>query len=134
MIKDIPFEKVEDIALAVVPTPDGTGEEEWRVYLVNMKPDAIDGVLISSKGYGSIEGKNVKTSTLRQFFERIQGNDYVQVEYIDKKLFGINNEFWVSFWHHGTMFDKRYVFVTESIIKDNFTEVPLLGKRGVMIK
>lgn len=134
MIKDIPFGRVEGIALAVVPDSGVAGEEEWRVYLVNLKPDAIDGVLISSTGYGSIEGKNVKTSTLRQFFERIQGQQYVQVEYIDKKLFSINNEFWVSFWHHGTMFDKRYVFVPESIIRENFTEVPLLGRRGVMIR
>jgi hypothetical protein len=134
VIKDIPFERVEGIALAVVPDAGVAGKEEWRVYLVNLKPDAIDGVLISSTGYGSIEGKNVKTSTLRQFFERIQGQQYVQVEYIDKKLFSINNEFWVSFWHHGTMFDKRYVFVPESIIRENFTEVPLLGRRGVMIR
>ena len=58
MIKDIPFERVEDIALAVVPDSVESGEEEWHVYLVNMKPDAIDGVLVSSKGYGSIEGKS----------------------------------------------------------------------------
>ena len=134
MIKDIPFERVEDIALAVVPDSVESGEEEWHVYLVNMKPDAIDGVLVSSKGYGSIEGKNVKTSTLRQFFEKIQGQDYVKIEYIDKKLFSLNNEFWVSFWYQGTLFDKRYVFVTESIIENNFTEIPMLGKRGVMIR
>ena len=135
MIKDIPFERVEDIALAVIPdVKDTAEEEEWHVYLVNMKPDAIDGVIISSKGYGNLEGKNVKTSTLRQFFEKIPGQDYVKIEYIDKKLFSLNNEFWVSFWHHGTMFDKRYVFVTESIIPANFTEVPLIGRRGVMIK
>lgn len=134
MIKDIPFARVEDIALAIMPDTGQSGEEEWRVYLVNMKPDAIEGVLISSRGYGSIEGKNVRTSTLRQFFERINGQKFVQVEYIDKMLFSINNEFWVSFWHHGTLFDKRYVFVTESIVKENFTQVPLIGRRGVMIR
>jgi hypothetical protein len=134
MIKDIKFERVEDIALAIIPLHENSGEEEWHVYLVNMKPDAIEGVLISSKGYGSLEGKEVKTSTLRQFFEKVHGQDYVQVEYIDQKLFGINNEFWVSFWHHGTLFDKRYVFVTESISRDNFTAIPLVGRRGVMIR
>ncbi|MBA2406786.1 MAG: hypothetical protein H0V65_02155, partial [Chitinophagales bacterium] len=54
--------------------------------------------------------------------------------WIDKRLFGINNEFWVSFWYQGTLFDKRYVFVTESIVEHNFTKVPMIGKRGVMIR
>ena len=134
MKKDIIFEKVEDVAVAVIPQTDPTGAEEWIVYLLNMKSDQIDGVLISSKGYGNLDGKNVKTSTLRQFFERIDGHDFVKVEWIDRKLFGINNEFWVSFWYRGQLFDKRYVFVTESIIENNFTVIPMIGKRGVMIK
>ena len=134
MIKDIILEKVMDVAVAVIPETDELGEKEWSVYLLNLKPDAIEGVLISSRGYGNILGKDVKTSTLRQFWEKVQGKDFVKVELIEKKLFSLTNEFWVSFWHHGILYDKRYVFVTESIIEDNFTLVPLIGKRGVMIK
>ncbi|MBK9733357.1 MAG: hypothetical protein IPO83_19055 [Chitinophagaceae bacterium] len=134
MIKDIQIERVQDVAVAVVPEINETGMEEWNVYLLNMKAQQIDGVLISSQGYGSLDGKNIKTSTLRQFFEKISANEYVKVEWIDKRLFGITNEFWVSFWYEGTLFDKRYVFVTESIVENNFTEIPMMGKRGVMIK
>jgi len=134
MIKDIIIEKVIDVAVAVIPETDELGEKEWSVYLLNLKPDAIEGVLVSSKGYGNIQGKDVKTSTLRQFWEKVQGKDFVKVELIEKKLFSLTNEFWVSFWHHGILYDKRYVFVTESIIEDNFTLVPLIDKRGVMIK
>ncbi len=134
MIKDIIIEKVTDVAVAVVPETRDLGETEWSVYLLNLKPDVIDGVLISSKGYGNMDGKDVKTSTLRQFWEKVPGKDFVKVELIEKKLFGITNEFWVSFWHHGILYDKRYVFVTESIIENNFTHVPLIGVRGVMIK
>ena len=134
MIKDILIERVEDIAVAVVPEDDAQGMQEWNVYLINLKEQPIVGVLISSNGYGNLEGRNIKTSTLRQFFEKINGHDFVKIEWIDERLFGITNEFWVSFWYEGTLFDKRYVFVTESIIEDNFTEVPMIGKRGVMIK
>ncbi len=134
MIKDIIIEKVTDVAIAVVPEAYQGQETEWNVYLLNLKPETIDGVLISSKGYGSLDGKEVKTSTLRQFWEKIEGNNFVKVELIEQKLFGITNEFWVSFWNHGVLYDKRYVFVTESIVENNFTSVPLIGKRGVMIK
>ncbi|MEO6167287.1 MAG: hypothetical protein ABIO46_01625 [Chitinophagales bacterium] len=134
MIKDILIERVEDVAVAVIPEEDEKGIEEWNVYLLNLKENPIDGVLISSNGYGSLDGKNMKTNTLRHFFEKISAQDYVKIEWIDKRLFGITNEFWVSFWYHGTLFDKRYVFVTESIVENNFTEIPMIGKRGVMIK
>ncbi len=136
MIKDINIEKVEDLALAVIPDTEGATpeQEEWAVYLVNLKNEPINGVIVASKGYGSIDGEEVKTSTLRQFFDSINGNAFVKVELIEKELFALNNEFWISFWYKGKLFDKRYVFVTESITKQNFTEVPLIHKRGVMIK
>jgi len=134
MIKDIVIEKVTDVAVAIVPETSDGGDTEWSVYLLNLKADAIDGVLISSKGYGNIDGKDVKTSTLRQFWEKVGGKACVKVELIEKKLFGLTNEFWVSFWHHGILYDKRYLFVTESIIEDHFTQVPLIGKPGVMIR
>lgn len=32
------------------------------------------------------------------------------------------------------MYDKKYVFVPESVKEENFTLVPLINKRGVMIR
>ena len=135
MKKDIDFGKVEDLAVAIVPEKEGElPEEEWGVYLVNMKNEPLEGVIVASTGYGALDGKEVKTSTLRQFFDKVSANEFVKVELIEKRLFALNNEFWISFWMHGKMFDKRYVFVTESINPENFTLIPLIGKRGVMIK
>ena len=134
MKKDIEFEKVEDLAVAIIPEKEGTlPDEEWFVYLVNLKNEPIEGVIIASTGYGDLEGKQVKTSTLRQFFDKISPHQFVKVELIEQKLFALNNEFWVSFWLNGKMFDKKYVFVTDSISETNFTQIPLVNKRGVMI-
>ena len=133
MIKDIPFRKVEDIAVAVAPKKDN-GNEVWMVYLINMKDQAITGVLVNSRGYGLKDGKHVTTSSLRQFFEKIDGQNYVALEILPDELVGIANQFWISFWQDGIMYDKKYVFVTESIVKDNFTTIPLLNERGVMIQ
>lgn len=133
MIKDIPFKKMEDIAVAVAPREDEDGEV-WVVYLVNMKDCAITGVLVNSKGYGTLDGRKVKTSSLRHFFEKIDGRDYVTIEILPERLTGIANQFWVSFWQDGFLYDKQFVFVTESIIKDNLTDIPVLNKKGVMIR
>jgi len=133
MIKDIPFKKVQDIAVAVSPRVDEEGEV-WVVYLVNMKDRAISGVLVNSKGFGTVDGRQVKTSSLRHFFEKIDGKDFVTLEILPEKLIGIANQFWVSFWLDGFLYDKQFVFVSESIVKDNLTNIPVLNKKGVMIR
>ncbi len=136
MLKDISFEKVQDVAVAIVPQMDHASNEivRWKVFLINLKSDAIVGVLITSTGYGVVGGKRVATSTLRQFFERVEARQFVALELISKELFAINNEFWVSFWHQGSIYDKRYIFVTDSIAESNLTDIPLMGCKGVMIR
>ena len=133
MIKDIQFNKVEDIAVAVAPQTE-EGSDTWVVHLVNMKDRPIDGVLINSKGYGVVEGKEVKTSSLRQFFDKIEGRNFVQIEILPEQLIGLSNQFCVSFWQDGILYDKQYIFVTESLVKDNLIDIPVLNRRGVMIK
>lgn len=138
MLKDIPELHVEDIALAVVPDVEaGDTPDEftvWDVFLINLKKQPIHGVLVSSKGYGSLEGKDVKTSVLRHFIEEIEPMSAALVEPIDRQVFGLNNEYWVSFYIGSTIYDKKYLFLPESIMVDNFSKIPVLNKTGVMIK
>lgn len=135
MKKDIPQLKVEDVAIAIVPRNNGTTDEElWDTYLVNMKDTTIKSVLINSKGYGSIEGEKMRTTVLRHFFEEVGPTQVVMIEPIQKKLFGLTNEYWVSFLYEDYMYDKKYVFVRGSINEMNFTKIPYLDRKGVMIK
>jgi hypothetical protein len=131
MKKDIPILKVENIAIAVVP---GDDDELWNTYIINEKEESISNVLINSKGYGEINGDIVKTSVLRHFFEEIQPTSALMIEPIQTKLFDITNEYWVSFTLDNYMYDKKYVFVQGSISRENFTTIPFLGKKGVMIR
>jgi len=138
MLKDIPELKVEDIALAVVPDlPQGEKPDEstvWDVFLINLKKQPIHGVLVSSKGYGSLKGEEVQTSVLRHFFDELEPMSAALVEPIDKEVFGLNNEYWVSFYVGKNIYDKKYLFLPESILVDNFSHIPVLNKTGVMIK
>lgn len=133
MKEDIEFPKVEDIALAVVRETE-EGEEVWNVYLVNLKPTPLANVIIASKGYGKKEGEVVKTSTLRHYFEEVGAKSAVKIEPIITDLFGLSNEYWVSFYENKVIFDKKYVFLAESIKESNFITVPIVDKKGVMIR
>ena len=90
-------------------------------------------VLITSTGYGVINDVKKKTSTLRHYFEEIETLDYKLIEPVSKEVFGISNEYWISFTANGQLFDKQYVFLPESIIEANFQMIPFIDKKGVII-
>jgi len=135
MKKDIPVQKVEDLAIAIVPRPEeDPGDELWDTYIINLKEEPIKNVLISSQGYGEIDGENRKTTTLRHFFDEIGPLAIQLIEPIHRALFELTNEYWVSFTQDGYMFDKRYIFVRGSIDAEHFTQIPFLDRKGVMIR
>jgi hypothetical protein len=136
MRKDIPEYKVEQLAIAVVPRiEDGMVDQEmWDVYVINTRESSIQNVLINSRGYGEVEGEQMKTTVLRHFFNEIGPQQAFLIEPIQTSLFDIANEYWVSFTFNGYMYDKRYIFVRGSIQEENFTTIPLLERKGVMIR
>lgn len=130
MKKDIEIRKVEDIAMAIIPKD----EAFWDVFIINLKDVSLRNVIINSKGYGNIEGKSIKTTTLRYFYERIPPNTSVKVEPIQRELLDLTNEFWVSFQMSNYLYDKKYIFVPGSLNEMNFTIIPFHNTKGVMIK
>lgn len=134
MKKDITAPSVENVAVAIVKEMNDLNDLEWNVYLLNLKDEKIEKVLVSSHGYGSINEEMVKTSTLRHFLDDIEPNAFVKFEPIMESLFGINNEYWVSFFVDNVMYDKKYVFLPETIKEENFILIPHINKPGVMIK
>jgi hypothetical protein len=134
MKKDLPENIVEGVAIAVVLEEEQIDARSWKVYVLNLRDSQIQNVLISSKGYGTIDGEQVKTTVFRHFIGNLEPNKFAAIELIDEKLFAINNEFWLSYYINGEIFDKKYIFLTESVSEANFIRIPFINKPGVMIK
>lgn len=133
MKKDLPLNLVEDISVAVVLEAESPTAKVWNVYLINEKDIAIQNVLVSSKGYGIKDGKDVKTTVLRHFIGDMEAHSSKKIEAIDPQVFGLTNEYWLSYYIDGTIYDKKYVFLPESIVDENLIKIPLVNKPGVMI-
>lgn len=136
MKQDIPIPKVENIAVAVVKElNEEKTAEVYNVYLLNLKKSIIRNALVSSKGYGhnAITGEAVKTSTLRHFIGDMDGQSFTKIEPIIEEVFGLSNEYWVSFYENNQILDKKFIFLAESITEENMINVPLINKKGVMI-
>jgi hypothetical protein len=134
MLKDIPQLIVENIIIAVVPETNEINETQWNVYVVNLYDEKIEAVLVSSQGYGTFQGRDVKTTVLRHYIGEMEPGSAAKIEPIMTDLFAISNEYWISFFLNKQLYDKKYVFLPEAIQEEYFTLIPVLNTRGVMIR
>src|SRR5688572_9662594 len=115
MKKDIDFPVVKDIAVAIVNEKNELDEEVWNVYLINLKNVAIEGVLVSSRGYGELNSEKRATSELRHFLDEMEPKSFKKIEPIVEEVFGLSNEYWVSFYQNKIIFDKKFIFLPDTI-------------------
>ncbi len=133
MKKDIIQPEVIDVHIAIVQDTNEQGNREWNAYLINNREEILEGVLISTRGYGEIKGEQRKTATFRHSLDEVGPKTFKKIEPIPEELFALSNEFWLSFYVNKKMFDKKYIFLPESISNFNSIQIPLVKKYGVMI-
>jgi len=134
VIKDIDEPKVQNIGVAAVPESEGDGmETQWYVYLLNFSDIAIENVIVVSRGYDNIGAEKRETSQLRHHLEMLPAQSFVKIEPIMEELFGFTNQYWVSFFLGGGLFDKKYVFPAGAITENHLTQVTLMNRKGVLI-
>lgn len=132
--------KVDNVAVAIVEEKNEANVSEYYVYLLNLREDIMEGIIVTSTGYGenATTGERVKTSTLRHSLEILLPNEAAKIEPIMEDVFGLANEFWVSFWvndgKYDGMYDKKFVFLPETITTNKMKVIPILGKKGIIIK
>jgi hypothetical protein len=137
MNKDIPFEPVEGVYLAITKRIDNIEKSEedfWDAHIINDNPYPIENVLITSQGYGKAEGKELETTTFRHMIERIESKSTAHIEAVDPNTFKITNQFWVSYYRGRQIFDKKFIFMPGSFLTENVTYIPQLDKEGVLHK
>ena len=135
MKKDITIPEVENVFMAVVQEwSDDFMEKVWYAYLVNDSDFQLDGVMLVSKAFGTLDGEMKKTSTLRHAFAEIPEVSVAKIELIEKSLLALNNEFMVTFFIGNTLYDKKFIFKANFIKEENQEEVPILFVDGVIVR
>lgn len=136
MKKDIAFTPVTGIYVTIARRINEINQPEWHVYLINRNDTVITNVFVTSKGYSGDDVKKreeqQRTSTLRHYFAEIGAGESVLVEPIMPDVFHLNNEYWVSYFIGNQIFDKKFIFVPESIVEANLVPIEELGLEGVL--
>ncbi|MEB2776885.1 hypothetical protein SYJ56_16300 [Algoriphagus sp. D3-2-R+10] len=131
MKKDIEFQPVTGVKLAIAKEETTTGTE-WAVYIINLNLIELKNVMITSKGYGEVNGEEKKTSTLRHLLDELGEEAIAKVESIDPSVFVLNNEFWVSYYIMDQIFDKKFIFTSGSFDPKFIKMIPEIGLEGVL--
>ena len=132
MIKDIKIPNVENVTLAVVREKDNLLQDEWRVHLINNNSFPLENALVTSSGYGEKQGENQRTSTLRHFLQTVPAHGTSLIEPLDSKVLHLTNEYWVSYYVGSQIYDKKFLFVPDSICEANLTFIKVLNLEGVL--
>lgn len=131
MKKDIEIPKVEGVYMAVVQEHnDIYNTEDWNAYIINDKDVELEMLLVVSHGYNDTK----ETSLMRHKLEKLPAKSYAKVEWMQEDVLALNNEFRVTFFEGGKMYDKTYLFRKNTINKNAFRSLPLMEQKGVLVK
>ena len=135
MKADITIPEVENVFLAAVPEwSDDFMEKVWNVYLVNDSDFNLEGVMVVSKAFGTLDGEMKKTALLRHAFVQVPSVSVVKVEMIEKSVLALNNEFMVTYFIGNTLYDKKFIFRKNTFNEEATEEVPILFVEGVIVR
>ncbi len=131
MKKDIQIPEVKKVYIAVVQEYNAEFEwNDWNAYIINDRDDAIESALIVSKGYDDER----QTSKMRHSIPKIEGKSFAKIELIQEELLALNNEFRVTFFADGMLYDKKFLFRKNTINVRALQNIPNMKLRGVLVQ
>lgn len=135
MKKDIIIPKVENVFLAAIQEwNDDFMEKVWYVFLINDSDFDLDSVMVVSKAFGTIDGEMKKSSLLRHAFVHVPSQSAIKIEMVEKSVLALNNEFMVTYFIGNTLYDKKFIFRTNTINERATEEVPHIWQPGVIVR
>lgn len=129
MKKDISFPEVTGVKIAIAKSTNSFGESEWHAYIINKNLIELTDVLVVSKGQEKPNGDGRKTSTLRHTLGTIAAQNSAPIEAISPEVFSFQNEFWLSYYIVGELFDKK--FIVTPFNEYELHDIEELGIKGV---
>ena len=134
MKKDIQIPEVKNVHVAAVKEIHPDGSAGWDVFVVNNRNELIEGVMVTSKGYFTKEnGEEVKTSVMRHIIGNVPAKTAAKIEPISEEVFGINNEYWITFFADNKLLEKKFIFGAHTIVSELEEYVPVMNLKGVVV-
>lgn len=102
--------------------------KEWNAYLINDGNFPIEMVFVVSKGYDG----DIKTAKMRHRMEVLEAKCYQKLEFVQKDVLVLTNEFYVTYYLNKQLYEKRFIFKKGSVSEENLAQIPLLQIKGIL--
>lgn len=127
--KDIEIPVTKNVHLAIIREWNSEFlEKNWNAYIINNRDTTIEMVIVVSKGYD----RDRKTSTIRHGLGDIPAKAYKKIELLQDEVIAFNNEFFVTFFAGDKLYEKRFLFIKNSINESNLVPLPVMELEGVL--
>ncbi|NQX77486.1 hypothetical protein [Gilvibacter sp.] len=131
MRKDIEIPEVTRVHIVAVREWDKEFlAQNWYVYLINDWDQVLQTTLVMSRGNDS----DRKTSTLRHGLNDVAPGTSAKIELLPDEVLGFTNEYLLTFFADGKLYDKTFVFEPYSVKEELAQELPVMEESGVMAK
>ncbi len=105
--------------------------KEWNSYLINDTSFDIEMVLVVTKGY---DDDDIKTSTMRHGIGKVDSKSFSKIELIQEDVLKLNNEFNVTYFGNNIMYEKKFIFLKNTVNENTKQKLPVMMIEGVIIK
>jgi hypothetical protein len=127
--KDIEIPIAKDVYVAIILEWNNEFlSRDWNAYVLNDRDSQIDMVLIVSKGFDGVK----KTTTMRHAIGVVGAKSFEKIELLQEDVLTLDNEFFVTYYADGKLYEKRFVFKKNTVTENNLTPIPLIEKEGVL--
>ncbi|MBU2948454.1 hypothetical protein [Zobellia uliginosa] len=128
MKKDIEIPIAKDVHVVIIREwNEDFLSKDWNAYIINSRADEIEMTIVVSKGFDDER----QTSTMRHGIGTIASKEFKKVEMLPEEILVLDNEFFVTFFAEGKLFEKRFLFPQNTITENNLSNIPLIDKDGI---
>lgn len=135
MKKDIVIPQSEHVSVAAIYEWDDDFQDHvWSAYLVNENDAPLEMAIVISRAFGFINGEERKTSVFRHVLHEVPACGYRRLEMLDKNVLPLNNEFVLTYFLNGVLYDKTFVFEANILQQEHDTMIASIGKKGILAR
>jgi hypothetical protein len=102
--------------------------DEWTIYIVNDTTEALETVLVVSKGESDVK----TTSILRKKLDVLPIEAFAKLEFLHEDVLEVDNIFQVTYFLKGKLLHKDFKFPKYSLKPEAIVDLPLLNLKGII--
>lgn len=129
MKKDIEIPEAEGVSLmAVEEFHEELGENVWNIFLWNTGEEALEMVMIVLRGIS----EDKQTSVMRKTLAELQPGSYARLEFLREELVDFRNEYLITYFKEGKMYEKNFILGAGLITRDLVTSIEGTDMKGIL--